>query len=113
MACAFGLIACGTEWEMAASSSCPADEPSTCPSSVPSYAADVAPLIQHYCGSCHSATGVASDQPLSTYADLKTRALNVKTQVYQCRMPMAPVEPPTLEERVTLLAWFVCGAPNN
>ncbi len=86
----------------------------TCPDPAPSYANDVAPLIEQYCASqCHDATGSASDQPLATYSDLKSRALNVETQIYQCRMPEAPVTPPTLEERVTLLSWFVCGTPNN
>ena len=105
-----GLVACGSDPPV----DCPADQPMACPAPAPSYATDIAPLIEEYCTTqCHSAGGSASDQPLSTYSDLKSRALNVETQIYQCRMPQPPAAPPTLEERVTLLAWFVCGAPNN
>ena len=109
IALALGSAACTDP----APSSCPADEPTSCPSPAPSYANEVAPLIEHYCVQCHSAGGMASDQPLSSYAALAQRALDANTQLYQCRMPQAPVDPPTLDERVTLLAWFVCGAPNN
>ena len=111
MVCWLGVAACMTE---PSPSSCPADQPMSCPSTVPSYATDVAPLFERYCTSqCHNPTGAASDQPLSTYADVHARALNVQTQIYQCRMPLPPATPPTLEERVTFLTWFVCGAPNN
>jgi hypothetical protein len=93
---------------------CPADQPAACPATVPSYAADIAPLIQTYCTTeCHRPNGNASDQPLSTYTDLYTRRQDVKDQIYQCRMPMPPAPDPTDDERVTLLTWFVCGAPNN
>jgi hypothetical protein len=108
---ALAASACGTD---DAVSSCPADEPAACPSTVPSYATDIAPLLERYCTSqCHNPGGAASDQPLSTYLDVRARELDVKTQIYQCRMPLPPVSPPTLGERVTLLTWFVCGSPNN
>jgi hypothetical protein len=108
--CVSGILACG----MDSSSSCPADQPMSCPSTAPSYANDVAPLLEHYCTSqCHNSAGSASDQPLSTYNDVKARLLNVESQIYQCRMPLPPITPPTLEQRVTLLTWFTCGAPDN
>jgi hypothetical protein len=95
---------------------CPADEPSACPTTgVPSYATDIAPLIATYCATaaCHTPTGSAADQPMSTYNDLAHRLGEAHSQLYQCRMPLPPAPDPTLEERVTLLTWFVCGGPNN
>jgi hypothetical protein len=95
-------------------SSCPADEPAACPSQAPSYASDVAPLIQTYCTTqCHNPTGVASSRPLSTYNEVHARLTTVHSQLYQCVMPPAGAPTPTVTERVTLLSWFVCGAPNN
>jgi len=35
------------------------------------------------------------------------------TQVYSCRMPPAGNAQPTTQERQTIVAWLVCGAPNN
>lgn len=104
-----GGIACGTSDP----SSCPADEPASCPQVVPSYASDIAPLIATYCSQCHNPMGSAFDQPLSTYADLSLRKIDVLDQIYQCRMPLPPAPAPTTDERVTLLTWFVCGAPDN
>ncbi|HUJ56892.1 MAG TPA: hypothetical protein VLX92_00210 [Kofleriaceae bacterium] len=107
-------LACGTSPDTGDSGVCPADQPKTCPSPAPSYANDIAPLIQQYCAvsSCHAPGGSSADQPLSTYADLYARRVDAQNQLYQCKMPYAPPDP-TLDERVKLLGWFVCGAPNN
>lgn len=110
------LAACGTPYDLFPDAGmCPADEPTSCPTPMPSYTKDIAPFVVRYCaaGACHGPNGTASDQPLSTWSDLESRALNVKTQVYQCRMPEPPIDQPSLPERVTFLGWFVCGAPNN
>ncbi len=92
---------------------CPKDEPASCPTDVPSYATVVAPLIQQYCGSCHDASGSAADEPILTYAGLFPRRLDALDELYECEMPMLPAPQPTLADRVTLLTWFICGAPNN
>ena len=93
--------------------SCPADEPASCPSPVPSYANDIAPLIQRYCvGPCHYPGGPGSTA-IATWSDIEGRVTTVHEQIYQCLMPMPGNPKPTEEERVTLLTWFVCGAPNN
>jgi len=94
-------------------SSCPRDKPSSCPATPPSYANDIAPLIDQYCSQCHNPQVSAFDQPLSTYSDLFARRQDVLDQIYACQMPMPPAPQPTTAERVTLLTWFVCGAPNN
>lgn len=106
------LAACGGDMMM--NSSCPADEPASCPASgAPSYGSDVAPLIAKYCMPCHNSTGSAADQPLFTYDDLYARRADVLDQLYQCIMPLSPAPDPTDTERVTILTWLVCDAPNN
>ena len=94
-------------------STCPRDLPQSCPSPEPSYATDVAPLIQAKCVQCHAPGGVASDRPLGTYAQVNTLKQDVLDQVYNCLMPEPPQ--PALDEtdRQTLLGWLVCGAPDN
>jgi hypothetical protein len=95
---------------------CQAPTPS-CPSSVPSWATDVSPIVQARCaGPCHSMGGVESTYPLTTYADVTAKRETVLDQVYGCLMP-----PPgndlgaTLDsaEQATLISWLACGAPNN
>lgn len=106
------VAACGTS----PATDCPADEPATCPASgAPSYATDVAPIFEKYCTSqCHQPGGTAEDRLLATYADVKRVGVSdINTQVYDCLMPMPPAPDPTLEERVTLLTWIVCGSPDN
>jgi hypothetical protein len=93
--------------------SCPRDEPASCPATPPSYTSDIAPLIQQYCSQCHNPQGSAFDQPLSTYSDLFARRQDALDQLYNCAMPMEPAPQPTVADRVTILTWFVCGAPNN
>jgi hypothetical protein len=93
--------------------SCPRDEPSSCPSTMPSYANDVAPLIDQYCSQCHNPQGSAFDIELSTYSALYDQRSEALDQLYDCEMPMSPAPQPTAADRVTLLAWFVCGAPDN
>jgi hypothetical protein len=95
---------------------CPADAPASCPTSdAPSYAADVAPIIQQYCVSrCHGPGGVEAAMPLGSWADIQhVGPENIDAQVYDCLMPMSPAPDPSTAERVTLLTWIVCGAADN
>ncbi|MBS2032748.1 MAG: hypothetical protein JST54_33050 [Deltaproteobacteria bacterium] len=93
-------------------SSCPRDLPQSCRSPEPSYANDVAPLVQAHCVQCHGPNGVSSDRPLGSYPQLFALRSDALDQVYNCRMPEAP-QSLTDAERQTLLDWFVCGAPDN
>jgi hypothetical protein len=101
------LAACGSS-----GGTCPNDLPMTCPSAVPSYTNDVAPIIQAHCVKCHSAGGVEYSRPLDTYAGV-TAQTGVLDQVYACRMPPAPEAPLTSAERAKLLGWIVCDSPRN
>jgi hypothetical protein len=92
---------------------CPQDLPPDCPSTPPSYAHDVAPLIQAHCLACHAPGGQSADKPLGTYNAVFSRRGEVLNQVYACVMPPAGQPSLSSTERQTLLSWLVCGAPNN
>lgn len=93
--------------------SCGASTPASCPSTTPSYATDVAPLMAKYCTSCHIAGGQESDKPLDSHAALSGQSGDVQGQIAGCDMPPSGSTQPTDAERNTILAWIVCGAPDN
>jgi len=93
--------------------SCPNDLPASCPPGAPGYAATIAPLIQARCATCHALGGQAADRPLDTYDDVFARRGAVLNQVYGCRMPPAGAPQLIDDERSALLAWLVCGAPDD
>ena len=102
--------------DLSAPATCPRDLPASCPptdAGVPSYAGDIAPLMQKYCVPCHMAGGLASDRLLGDYPDLFSQRAAVLDQVYSCFMPPPDAGQPTESERVALLQWLVCHAPNN
>jgi cytochrome c peroxidase len=87
--------------------------PASCPMTVPSYASDVAPILKANCTVCHQAGGEAKELPLDDYASLQMLATQVLDQVAGCAMPPATLTQLSDADRATLLAWLVCGAPNN
>jgi len=96
-----------------AADGCPATYPMTCPSPAPSFAADVAPLIQEHCTSCH---GPGQQLPtLGTYENIAspTNQQHVFFRLQYCTMPPPPRTPLTAQERDTILGWIVCGGLNN
>jgi hypothetical protein len=122
LAVLLALSACGADTDGAATSgtesggssgSCPNDLPASCPMAAPSYANDVAPILQNSCSPCHSSGGQAANKPLSDYADVYARRGAILYQLHACKMPPASAPQPTEEERAALLAWLVCGAPDN
>jgi hypothetical protein len=103
---------------------CPDDLPASCPTPSPSYASDIAPIVQQYCFPCHATGGIEAEHfDYSTYAGLYASRAVVLTQVNDCLMPpSAPIPgygvdagtaPLTTEARLALLGWLVCGAPDN
>jgi hypothetical protein len=82
---------------------------------VPSFATDVAPVVARVCGmKCHAPGGIAQNRPLTDYASVVALGDAILNQVSVCNMPPADADPALGEaDRATLLAWIVCGAPNN
>jgi len=85
----------------------------TCPDPKLSYASDVRPIINARCTTCHSPGGQEPSRDFTTYGGVFQQRQAVLTQAYSCRMPPAGNAQPTTQERQTLVAWLVCGAPNN
>jgi hypothetical protein len=50
--------------------------------------------------------------PLSAYADVFAIHGEILDQIYGCRMPEAPYAMSDAD-RVTVLGWLVCEAPDN
>jgi uncharacterized membrane protein len=94
-------------------STCPNDLPSACPSPPPSWMATIQTIINDRCESCHVPGGQGQPVLLTTLAQVQARASSVLTQVYSCYMPPPDGGALTASERAALLAWLVCGAPDN
>jgi hypothetical protein len=93
--------------------SCPNDLPKACPSPQPSYAKDVAPIIEARCTGCHAPNRQEASILLTDYDHVNKVKSEVLTNLYGCRMPPDGEPAPTEEERQAILGWLVCGAPNN
>ena len=110
------LAACMGDASSSSSSSgntCPDDLPAACPASPPSYAKDVVPVIQQSCTPCHAPGGREASRLLTDYAGAFANRGPALNQIHACRMPPQDAPPLSAEGRKTLLAWLVCGAPNN
>jgi uncharacterized membrane protein len=94
---------------------CPNDLPMSCPSPAPSFAGEVNAIIQDRCATCHAPGQQSPTLPMQTYDQILALALHrgMLNQVSTCRMPLAGGPPLTTDERQVLMAWLVCGAPNN
>jgi mono/diheme cytochrome c family protein len=80
---------------------------------VPSYAAEIRPILQVVCVPCHGPGGTAGD-PETTYADVAAQVESMLSFAgAMCTMP--PLEGPqiTTAQRIALEEWLSCGAPNN
>jgi hypothetical protein len=114
---AIGACTGGDSSSSSASSStggaCPEDLPAACPSPAPSYAKDVAPVIQASCTPCHAPGGKQATRLLTTYDGAHANRSPMLNQIHACRMPPRDAPPLTPEGRAILLAWLVCGAPND
>ena len=98
-----------------ANPSCPDDLPKSCPGAPPRYTTQVAAIVTNACATkCHAPGGIASNRPLVDYAGLFALKEAVLNQVSVCNMPPADADPALGEaDRAALLAWIVCGAPND
>jgi uncharacterized membrane protein len=94
---------------------CKAGLPSedACATATPSYAEDIAPLVEARCLECHFAGNRQSSVVLETHAQLAGSRQLVETRVYRCQMPPSEATALSATERELLLQWLVCGAPDN
>jgi hypothetical protein len=84
-----------------------------CDTATPSYATEIASLVEAHCLDCHFAGNHNSSVVLETQSELNRQRGLVETQVYRCQMPPSDGGPLSTSDRARLLKWLVCGAPNN
>jgi hypothetical protein len=111
-----GLAACsGAPAGASGDGGCARDLPASCPSPVPSWTTDVQPAIERSCAPCHLPGGIAAPlHDFSMYAGVYGQRGSVLGAVSSCRMPLAGGAAPLAPaDREKLLAWLVCGAPQN
>ena len=84
-----------------------------CPTAVPSYAQQVAPIVGQYCALCHYAGSPYSNLSLTTYHELSYSRGGVLGEVISCSMPPANTVLMPDSARVTLIDWIECGTPDN
>ena len=94
---------------------CPSDLPRNdiCATGTPSYRLEAAPIILQRCASCHYAGNDRSRYVFAERDDVFDARPTVLSRIYSCVMPPDGAPPLSPEERRVLLAWLVCGAPDN
>src|SRR5260221_8507740 len=83
-----------------------------CPSPPPSYRTDIVPILDAKCNGCH--VGGAGPWPLTDHGSGVDWRASIRSDVEGC--PMAPADAGaglSSMERIALLGWLACGAPNN
>ena len=114
---ALALSACGTGERESASASAVETcttiaDASACLQPAPSYAKDVAPLLEKECNrTCH--TPGAGPWPLTTYADVAGWSAAIEEDVRGCTMPPPDAGVLSTGDRAMLLDWLACGSPRN
>ena len=88
-------------------------ESAVCATDAPSYALDVGPIVEQRCATCHYPGNTQSRYVFTEHDDLYSERQTVLTRIYACVMPPAGAPSLSPVERQTLLAWLVCGAPDN
>lgn len=92
---------------------CTPDVPDACPMPKPGYVADVVPILETKCNGCHDGHD-GGPWPLTNHADVEHWTAAILSTLKGCTMPPPTSPMPLTEaERSTLIAWLVCGAPNN
>ena len=106
------LLACQADPSGAEGTGCDLPLP-VCPSPAPNYTRVVAPLLQRTCVVCHGPGGVQSGSPLDSLAGIKKHQADCLGRVAACSMP--PPDGPQLSaaDRLTLLQWLACDAPDT
>ena len=92
---------------------CNTTAPTACPSPAPTYVANVAPIIEARCVSCHYGE-IGGPWPLDTFGHVTDWRDTIRSAMLDCSMP-PPAEqiPMTHEERMTILEWIRCGMPRG
>jgi hypothetical protein len=97
--------------EDAIHASCTPDAPAVCTMPSARYA-EVAPIFQKSCDPCHEDDAADGQWPLTQYDDVYPWASLVRQDLCSNAMPPADGGVPiAAADRLALLAWIQCGAP--
>jgi hypothetical protein len=97
--------------EKAIVATCTATMPPSCTGPIPNYA-DVTPILEKSCIPCHPGPAGAPQWPLTDYGDIQPWAGVIEDEV--CSNAMPPLDGGiaiTASDRLTLLDWVQCNAP--
>jgi hypothetical protein len=84
--------------------------PTVCPAPAPTWT-DVSPIFQNICVQCHNGM-IGGPWPLMQYQHVADWRDLVRAMVIDCSMPPPDAGVPmTDEERIAILTWILCGAP--
>lgn len=88
---------------------------STTESPVPSFQAEVFPLIQQKCAipACH---GLSQRPYFTDYESIEKKASRIEKRITHPRRPMPPADAEvelSADEQQLILDWIAAGAPNN
>jgi hypothetical protein len=94
---------------------CPEGGYPTCPSMVPSYSAQVRPIIDVWCAPCHfnGGSGTGKGDDFSTLEGFRYHLDTELQQLVLCLMPPADAAVLSPANRKALLEWLVCDGPDN
>jgi hypothetical protein len=93
---------------------CPPPASDMCNGAVPSYAADVVPILDKRCNNCHAENSDGGPWPLGGYDDVSAWRDTIMNDLLRCTMPPADAGAPMPNaERAVLMAWIICGTPDN
>lgn len=107
---AAAIVACGPTTPEEEPTPCLVEAPTACTAPELRWA-DVAPIFENRCQSCHDGKP-SSPWPLDTYAHVADWYDVLRDELLHCNMPpREAVEELPLEERDKLLMWIRCGFP--
>jgi hypothetical protein len=94
---------------------CPEGGYPACPTVMPSYGAQVRPIVDVWCAPCHfnGGSGTGKGYDFSTLAGLRGGLSTNLTDLHTCRMPPEDAAALSPANRETLIEWLVCDAPDN
>lgn len=77
---------------------------------MPTYA-DVQPIFERSCNSCHTIDDPGGPWPLEDYAHIVSWSGEVRDEVLTCNMPPEEAAALPPEKRLLLMQWIFCGMP--
>ncbi|HEX4477509.1 MAG TPA: hypothetical protein VH142_20610 [Polyangiaceae bacterium] len=102
----------GDSGSIVIASACAPSIPKKCPSDAPMYTADVLPILEARCTTCHNTKD--GPWPLTDYQEVVDWRSQVLGDLAGCTMPPADAGVTlSSDERETLITWLVCGAKHD